>query len=73
MDTPTVADLWGQELFSEAGEHLGRIEAVGMTRDRIPHRVGVRSAAGGSRLRFFPLTQVQRVDGRLVLGGAPPP
>jgi hypothetical protein len=72
VDTLIVADLWGQELFSEAGEHVGRIEAVGMTRGRIPRRVGVRSVAGESRLHFFPLTQVRHIDGRLVLDGAPP-
>jgi len=70
VDAPTVADLWGQELFNEAGESLGRIEAVGMTRDRVPRRVGVRSAERGSRLCFYPLAEVRCVDGRLVLAGS---
>ncbi|HZU16365.1 MAG TPA: hypothetical protein VFD01_07195 [Candidatus Dormibacteraeota bacterium] len=72
MDTLRVEDLWDQDVFGPAGERLGRIEAVGMTRDRVPRHVGLRSAAEGSRLRFYPLARVRRAEGRLVLSDAPP-
>jgi hypothetical protein len=67
MDAPTVEDLWEREAFSESGERLGRIEAVGMGRGRVPRRVGVRSEAGGPALRFFSLTGARLDGARVVL------
>jgi hypothetical protein len=66
-----IDDLWEREAYDETGRHLGRIEAVGMGRDRVPRRVGVRS--GRARvLHFFMLTGA-RLDGeRLVIAPVEP-
>jgi hypothetical protein len=66
MDTPAADELWDREAYDGAGERLGRIEAVGMGRDRVPRRVGVRSGRAG-RLRFFTLVGARIVDGRVVI------
>jgi hypothetical protein len=58
------------EAFDGEGRYLGVIEAIGMGRDRVPRRVGVRSGPNGSPLRFFPFTGA-RLDGSRVILGAP--
>jgi hypothetical protein len=58
-----IDHLWEREAYDETGRYLGRIEAVGMGRDRVPRRVGVRS--GRARvLHFFMLTGA-RLDGEV--------
>jgi hypothetical protein len=70
MGAFTVADLWKREAYTESGWRLGRIEAVGMGRDRVPRRVGVQADGGGPRLTFFSLTGA-RLDGeRVILAAA---
>jgi hypothetical protein len=66
METPTAEDLWEKEACDESGRRLGRIEAVGMRRDRVPQRVGVRVDGGGPALRFFTLIGA-RLDGSTVV------
>jgi hypothetical protein len=69
MDALRTEDLWERGAYDATGRYLGSIEAVGMGRDRIPHRVGVR-ARGGNAIKFFPL-EGARVDGTRVLLTAP--
>jgi hypothetical protein len=67
-----VEHLWRKEVFRESGEHVGRIEAVGIGRDGSPRRVGVRWKAGGRALAFFHVARV-RLDGSRVLLADDPP
>jgi hypothetical protein len=71
MDTLTVGDLWNREVFTETGQRLGRVEAIGMARDRVPRRVGIRSRQRGAALRFFPAGRFGLADGRLVFRSEP--
>jgi hypothetical protein len=76
VDALSVGGLCDQEAFDGAGNFLGVVEAVGMGRDRVPRRVGVRSRLDGSPLTFYTLVGA-RVDGcRVVLavpnGSGPP-
>ena len=66
MDPLTIDEIWEREAYAGTGEHMGRIEAVGMGRDRVPRRVGVRSS-GGRPLRFFALAGARLDDGRVIL------
>lgn len=66
MSTFAIEDLWDREAYTATGQHLGRIEAVGMGRDRQPRRVGIRSGRE-RRLRFFALEGASVYDGRVVL------
>jgi hypothetical protein len=65
MDLVSAAGLCDKEAFDGEGHYLGPVEAVGMGRDRVPRRVGVRSGMPGSPLRFFTLSGA-RFDGRRI-------
>jgi hypothetical protein len=65
-----IGDLWEREAYLESGQRLGRIEAVGMGRNRVPRTVGVR-VDSRHRLRFFPLTEARVADGRVFLAAPP--
>lgn len=67
-----VEDLWGREVFRESGEHLGRIEAVGVGRDGVLRRIGVRREGSGRALTFFAVARA-RLDGTRVLLADNPP
>ncbi len=71
MVTLGVGDLWGREAYRPSGEYLGRIEAVGMGRDRVPRRVGVRSHRDDSALTFFRLAGASLEGDRLTLDTGP--
>jgi hypothetical protein len=66
VDTIRVEDLFEKEAFAETGRRLGRIEAVGMGRDRVARRVGVRLGEG-PQLRFFALAGARLDDGHVVV------
>ncbi len=61
-----IEDLWDREAYAATGEHLGRIEAISMGRDRLPRRVGVRSGRD-RKLQFFALTGASLRGRRVVL------
>ena len=67
MDVLAFEDLWEREACDGTGHRLGLIEAVGMGRDRVPRRVGVRTGADGPPLRFFTLDGAALDAGRVVL------
>jgi hypothetical protein len=67
VDTPRVEDLWEKQAYGESGQRLGRIEAVGMGRDRVPRRVGVRSDDGGPALTFYALAGATIAGDRVVI------
>ena len=67
VGTPRVQDLWEKEAYAESGERLGRIEAVGMGRDRVPRRVGVCAPDGERALRFYTLTGADISRDRVVV------
>lgn len=69
MDVLKFEDLWEKEAYDATGQLLGLIEAVGIGRDRVPRRVGVRAADGETPLRFFSLAGA-RLDGSHVVLGA---
>jgi hypothetical protein len=66
VDTLRVEDLFEKVAFAESGRRLGRIEAVGMGRDRVPRRVGVRLGEG-PELRFFALAGARLDNGHVVI------
>jgi hypothetical protein len=67
MKVLAFEDLWEKEAYDGMGHRLGLIEAVGMGRDRVPRRVGVRNGAEGSPLRFFALNGAALKGGCVVL------
>ena len=67
MGTPRVEDLWERDAYDEFGRLLGRIEAVGMSRDRVPRRVGIRRDDNASALMFYSLTGATIADARVVV------
>jgi hypothetical protein len=67
MEEQSVEGLCDMEAFDSAGRYLGVVEAVGMERDRVPRRVGVRSGLGGSPLTFFTLAGATFEGNRVVL------
>jgi hypothetical protein len=73
MDVFAFEDLWEREAYDGTGHRLGLIEAVGMGRDRVPRRVGVRSGTDGPRLRFFALDGAMLDGGRVILSVPDPP
>jgi hypothetical protein len=66
VETLSAEDLWDREVYSETGQRLGRVEAVGMGRDRVPRRIGVGSNGGSQALRFFRLTEIRLSAGRVI-------
>ena len=71
MDAFRIDDLWEREAYTDSGQHLGRIEAVGMGRDRVPRRVGLHCEGDGSMLRFFRLAGARVAGGRVILAAKP--
>jgi hypothetical protein len=69
---PWVEDLWEKDAYAQSGERLGRIEAVGMGRYRVPRRVGVRARDDRRRLRFYELTGASISGDRVVLASERP-
>ena len=67
MEALKAADLWGKEVYSAGGQGLGKVEAIGMGRDRVPNRIGVRPDEHGPQLTFFALAGAKLVDGRVIL------
>lgn len=59
--------LMGKEAYDGSGHRIGLIEAVGMGRDRVPRRIGVRLSADGPALKFFTLAGARPQDGGVVL------
>jgi hypothetical protein len=66
MDAPRTPDVWNKAAYDSSGRFLGSIEAVGMGRDRIPRRVGVR-APGGNGITFFSLEGAEVLGKRVIL------
>ncbi|MBO0683101.1 MAG: hypothetical protein J2P45_08105 [Candidatus Dormibacteraeota bacterium] len=73
MEAVKPADLWGKEVYSQGGERLGKVEAIGMGRDRVPRRVGVRPDEHAPQLTFFALAGAKLADGRVILDAAGSP
>jgi hypothetical protein len=71
MDRLGIAELWEKDACTGSGRHLGRIEAVGMGRDRVPRQVGARFEDGGRQLTFYALTGARVEGGRVVLAVEP--
>jgi hypothetical protein len=67
MEDQSVVGLCDKEAFDSAGRYLGVVEAVGMGRDRVPRRVGVRSGLGGPPPTFFSLAGATFEGNRVVL------
>jgi hypothetical protein len=59
-------EMWNREVFDRSGNHLGRVEAVGMSRDRTVRRVGVKARGTERSLRFIPVTQLVDDGDRLI-------
>jgi hypothetical protein len=62
-----VDDVWDKEAYSETGQRLGRIEAVGIGPDRTARRVGIRTDEARNELLFFPLGQARLAGDRVII------
>jgi hypothetical protein len=61
-DSDERQEMWNRDVFDRHGNLLGRVEAVGMSRDRTVRRVGVRARGTDPALRFIRVSQLV-VDG----------
>lgn len=68
MSAFRAESLLGKEAYKPSGERLGRIEAIGMGRDRTPTRVGVRLNELGAELSFFTLAGARLSGDQLIIG-----
>lgn len=64
-------EMWNRDVYDASGNHLGRVEAVGMSRDRSVRRVGVRARSTDQSLRFIPVGQLLDDGERLVFDSHP--
>lgn len=64
-------EMWNRDVYDVSGNHLGRVEAVGMSRDRTVRRVGVKARGTDSSLRFIPVAQLLDDGDRLVFDPDP--
>ncbi|MBO0701550.1 MAG: hypothetical protein J2P38_01360 [Candidatus Dormibacteraeota bacterium] len=60
-------ELWGRDVYDASGRRLGRIEAIGMGRDRLPRRVAVRLDEARVQLTFFSLAGARVTGDRVVI------
>ncbi|HEX4216579.1 MAG TPA: hypothetical protein VIA06_24950 [Candidatus Dormibacteraeota bacterium] len=58
--------MWNRDVFDGSGNHLGRVEAVGISRDRTLRRIGVRARGTERALRFISVTQLTDDGERLI-------
>lgn len=71
MSAFKAENLLGKDAYRASGERLGRIEAIGMGRDRTPRRVGVRLNEPAGELSFFTLAGARLSGDQVIIGAGP--